>query len=441
MAQSSAIMRTDSRLLQAFSESVLDFNPSILSSLSESQSAQRTRDAAWNQFLPTPSISADKADQPSRTALNQKTVIMRLQQPVWQGGRLTAALDQADAAARGSHFSWLSQAQFALEQLIQTISRHRQARHRTEHLERSVNTHERLIAQVRRRVREGLSPPSDLTVAESRLLNVSAERDAAQSEMRQQELQLQRLLSRKLESDEQRDLQHLPPPIFQVYPAALYSDDSSYVIAALQPRVLKLLTDREQIEHRIRILKANRLPQLSLRLDRIQGDVTGVDHVAVLSLNTTWGAGLSNEKEIEALQLRGEALDLDRIAELQEVQRRIASLEQDLQLQSQRYLQLEAAHARAETFLDSTERLYLTGRKAWLEVLNAAREVTASQTAASDALIQIWNNTQVLRLITHGPLRFAGIPVQQGEIQTGREENTADSSNHKTVEGNLHADQ
>ena len=81
-------------------------------------------------------------------------------------------------------------------------------------------------------------------------------------------------------------------------------------------------------------------------------------------------------------------------------------------MQSQRYVHLQTAQQRAEAFMDSTERLYLTGRKAWLEVLNAAREVTASQTAASDALLQIWSNTQLLRLIESGPLAFAAALAQ-----------------------------
>lgn len=403
------------RWLRQLGYSSLHGNPNILSAELDALSRERDRDAAIQQFFPTPSFSMDRADQAARTQLNQRTTIVRLQQPLWSGGRLSAAVEQAEAALRSSRQTTLSQMQFTLEQLIQSVARYRQARQRTAVLNESVQTHRRLLLQVQRRVDEGLSPPSDLTVAESRLFNVLAESATAQSELHIQRLQLQRLVGRPLDASELQTLDTLPLPTVTAMEWASLTDSEVEDIAHRQPRVLKVMADREQIGHRMQILKANRLPQLSLRLDRIQGDVTGTDHLAVISVNTNFGAGLSNAYEIDALALREQALERDAMAEQQEASRRIASLLHDLALQRERSVQFQAARERTRAFLDSTERLYLTGRKAWLEVLNAAREVSATEVAATDALLQFWSNATLLNLLRDGAGAWLTQPIDPTE--------------------------
>jgi adhesin transport system outer membrane protein len=65
--------------------------------------------AKW-QFYPTPSVSVEQANassgDPSYSKSDGRVVIVRLQQPLWTAGRLTAGVNRAEAAVA------VAQAQF-----------------------------------------------------------------------------------------------------------------------------------------------------------------------------------------------------------------------------------------------------------------------------------------------------------------------------------------
>lgn len=389
--------------IRALGMSVVELNPGIRASLSEINARQSERDAAWQQFLPTPSFNADKADQRTRLQLNQRTTTLRLTQPLWQAGRLQANLDRADAASASARHASQAQIISTLEQLIQTFARRQSASLRSQTLQASLQTHERLLAQVERRIKEGLSPQADLLVAQSRLASVTAEYVSTLGEIRQQTLLLQRIMGRQISSPEEIALAELSAPATTAVEPDNLSDADIAAIAMRQPQILRQLAELEQLTHRITGLKANRYPQLSLRLERSHGDITGTENTAFLSISSSWGAGLSNESEIDALEHRQRATTHDMDAQGQELTRRIGSLQVDLYQQLARYGTLMDGLKQTREFQASTERLYLTGRKAWLDVLNAAREVSSTESAVHDALIQAWSNKQLLVLLKSGP--------------------------------------
>ena len=88
-------------------DGVLSSHPSVRSQLAQGESAKQAVEGAQWQFYPTPSVGFEQVDanpsDPNYPSYGDKHVTtLRLQQPLWTGGRLTAGLDKAQAGVLAS---------------------------------------------------------------------------------------------------------------------------------------------------------------------------------------------------------------------------------------------------------------------------------------------------------------------------------------------------
>ena len=86
--------------LEQLINAALASHPSAQGQRALVQSAEASVDSANWQFYPTPSISIESANASATDRLYQgdnRVSTVRLQQPLWTGGRLTAGMDKAAA--------------------------------------------------------------------------------------------------------------------------------------------------------------------------------------------------------------------------------------------------------------------------------------------------------------------------------------------------------
>jgi outer membrane protein TolC len=74
-------------------------HPSLRASSARLEAAKAKVDAAKWQFWPTPSVGVERLqNDPSAAQQGDRTVsVVRMQQPLWMGGRLTSKLQRADS--------------------------------------------------------------------------------------------------------------------------------------------------------------------------------------------------------------------------------------------------------------------------------------------------------------------------------------------------------
>jgi Outer membrane efflux protein len=93
------------QIVQRLISTALDTHPQTLSQRALVQSAAAGVDGARWQFYPTPSVSVEAAGASASDRLYQgdnRVSTLRLQQPLWTGGRLTAGVDRAEAGLAAS---------------------------------------------------------------------------------------------------------------------------------------------------------------------------------------------------------------------------------------------------------------------------------------------------------------------------------------------------
>lgn len=104
------LAQAQAQTLEALIQDALATHPSTQSQRAQLASAMAGLESARRQFYPTPSVSLENAATRSTDALyqsDQRVTTLRLEQPLYTGGRLSAGTDKAQAS--------LKQSQAALE--------------------------------------------------------------------------------------------------------------------------------------------------------------------------------------------------------------------------------------------------------------------------------------------------------------------------------------
>jgi len=366
-------------------QSAVNTHPSVQGQRSQRAVAASELDYARQQFYPTPSVSIEQvnAGQRDPSYLQDANVkIFRLQQPLWTHGRLGAGVDKAQASADMAAQSYDDVRQQLALRVLQAWADGYAAELKQAALQTSVVTHERLQAQVSRRIADGASAQTEKVLTDGRLAQTRAQLQAVVVQAQTARMRLEQLTGAPVaavpEAAQERELPGL--------------DAAKAVDAAIQrsPVVRRLQASVRVQEADVVERRSELLPELYARAEYQVGNtaVAGAPDAQRLfvGLQSKLGAGLSTMAGIEASQNKVAVA----AAEVENAQRTLA--EQVLADWSQlatikaRQAELEASlQASRETAL-AWDRQFLAGRKSWVEVMNSARELAQAETELADVM-------------------------------------------------------
>ena len=396
-------LSVQAQVLEQLIASSLTSHPAAQGQRALLQSAQAGVDSARWQFYPTPSVSIETANAGAADSLYQgdsRVSTLRLQQPLWTGGRLSSGMDKAEAGLLVSQAS-LEEVRLQLGlRVVQAYGDWLSSYLKVLAFEKSFATHVRLREQVRRRLAEGASAESDLTLAVTRLEAISADITAARA---QGEIALARLgqlqggpvdgvaLSQALAS----------PRAFSGSAQALLD-----LALGINPTLIKARAQARVQEAVIGERRADLLPEVYARIERQYGNYNFANGAAqnrlFIGLASRFGAGLSTLSNVEAARTQHVAA----LSEI-EVQSRTVS-EQVLSDHAlaisiaSRIAAISASLKAAEDVSSSYDRQFLAGRKSWLDVMNAARELAQTETQLADLQSTLVVVSWRLGAYTHG---------------------------------------
>jgi len=375
------------QVLESLVTAALQSHPAGVGQRALVASAEASLESAKWQFFPTPSVSVESAStsgsDPSYRG-NPQVATFRLQQPLWSGGRLAAGVDKAQAGVSLSQASNQEVRQQLALKVLQSYSEWLSAHLKTLANEASLITHQRLREQVQRRIDEGVSAQSDLVLAQSRLDAITADviasvaqRDIALSRLGQ--LVGQPVQVKALEAAIAR-------------PRALLESPQTLLERALaiSPTVQKA---KHQAQVQLAVVSersADLQPEFYARLEHQYGNFsysTAVPETRMfVGVTSRLGAGLSSASNVQAARTQYEAA----MAEI-DVQSRLVtdqvSADQALAASAEsRMASVQASLVSAKELSESYDRQFLAGRKSWLDVMNAARELAQTETLLADLM-------------------------------------------------------
>jgi len=392
------------QVLESLVTTALASHPSTQASRSLEEAASANVAAARWQYYPTPSIAVEGASANGGDSAYQgdRTVsVLRLQQPLWAGGKLDAGLAKAEANAAASRSALEETRQLLALRVVQSYGDWLGAHLKTQALQTGTESHQRLRDQVRRRVELGLSSDSDLLLATGRLDALMADLALSRAQRDIALGRLGQLLGRPA------DTAALTQAIAAARP--VHSDLQALLAAAVtnHPSVRKAQEQARALEAAVAERRADLAPEVYLRAEQQYGSHsvanTSPQSRLLVGLSSRFGAGLANQSAVE----NARAQYLAALAEVEVQSRGVneqALADHAMALSSgQRLDALKASLEVATQVSDSYDRQFLAGRKTWLDVMNAARERIQTQIQIADTraneLVSSWRlviNTQGL---------------------------------------------
>lgn len=371
-------------------QAALASHPLVLGRRSAQEAARSEREGAeWQRY---PSLSAEA----STISGGANASLLRLEQPLWSGGRITAGIDAAGGRlnAAGAALDEASQ-ELALKVIAGTTEALRQ-QVRQQHGLAGVKEHEKLLAMIQRRVAQEVSPMADQQLAASRLLAAVNELSATTQALNNALAQLSQLTGQSVTAVTEHGLSEAGAP------ASL--DAAVTQVLAYSPTLRRLIHEEETAEAEIASKRSVYMPQLVLRLESSAGQTNNAlqasDNRALLVLLAQPGAGLSASAGVSAAIARREAARMNRAAAERDTRERVALDWNEWLAARSRLENAHQARAMSAEVFQSYARQYTAGRKTWIDVMNAVREATLSELAADDARAQMLAASLRLRALS-----------------------------------------
>jgi adhesin transport system outer membrane protein len=351
-------------------------HPSVLGRQADVRAANADlAGAQWARY-PVPTVEATTPAAGDGTPGG----LLRIEQPLWTGGRITGTIDNAKRQVEVSGEA-LQEARWTLS--LQLISAYFEALRqgaREAHATAAIREHEKLLGMIRRRVAQDVSPLVDQRFAESRLYQAQSDKSVATQSLSNAIAQLAQLTGQTGTAIAWDGLNT------QGMPATLEAAKQAATDAS--PTLRRLRNEAAIAEATIEIRRSAYSPQVLLRLERQAGGSLVADSRALIVLQAQPGAGLSAFTAVDAAVAKRDSALMAIEAARSDLHTRVAVDWDDYVASTSRLSDSQLSSAMSAEIFDSYARQYVIGRKTWIDVLNAVRESVQANYVLEDARAQ-----------------------------------------------------
>lgn len=343
-------------------------HPSIKMSQEVIKGSQERVDSAYWGFFPTPSVDVSAKDK------DRYTTVARLDQPIWTGGKLTSSYDIATSKEKENVQELQETSYKLIENYLNTLESYLQSKTSIIELTEGANNLNKFDEMLTRRMEAGVSSNSDKDLLSARIEQINSDMILAKNRFKVATLQLELLLDTKITCD--IDFKNIN---------ILHSNDIEDSINRLlefHPSLKKSLAQIETSKYELDNTEASIMPNLSLRLEHREGDLyednydkSNDQDIVYLAFTATTNAGLSSLSDRAAARVKITELEYKKKTVEKELIDSLLTDFNNYEITKTRIKVIKRSVDSAQNVLDSYTRLFLAGKKQWLDLVNASREV------------------------------------------------------------------
>ncbi len=374
------------------------FYPSLRAARVEARASTEDTVAVRRQRWPTVSVTTESQTGNLRS---YPTSAVQVQQTLWDFGRLSARISEAETMANISLLNVYLQQQDLFLQIISAWQSMLAGRERVKVAESTLERLKAYQAQMRRRVEAEASPRIDLELVDARLLQTEVELTTAKTSLQVAITRLEQLTG--LEQLQSRIQDAAPMPGLKdtlSFTDLVKTTDWTY-IASQGPLVAKARAQLRQAHTRLEGKKSEAWPQVYVRAYKPLNTIPSSNDTsatAFVGMSYSPGAGFSTLAEARALGTRITGAELSVESALLEMQQTLQSDREEFVNSRLRIMALEKAVDGSELVLASYKRQFEAGKKTWLDLLNAVRELAQNQYSQADAQATLLGSMHRLQL-------------------------------------------
>lgn len=361
----SEVCKTDSDELLS---QLLSNHPSVKMSQEVIKGAKERVDSAYWGFFPTPSVDVSGKDS------DRNTTVARLDQPIWTGGKLTSKYDMATSKEKENVYELEENSYKLIESYLNILESYLQSKSNIIELQEGADNLSKFSEMLDRRMEVGVSSTSDKDLLSARIEQVSSDKMLAKNKYKVATLQLELILDRKINCDID----------FRDIPSTQNSDieESIKKLLEFHPSLKKTSAQIETSKFEQDSTEASIMPNLNLRVERREGDLysdnydkSNDQNIVYLAFTATTRAGLSSISDIAAAKIKINEIEYRKKTIEKELIDSLLSDYNNYEIAKNRINILQRSVDSAQNVLDSYTRLFLAGKRQWLDLVNASREV------------------------------------------------------------------
>jgi len=333
---------------------------------------------------------------------------MRLDQPLWTGGKLDAAMDIAQSRKNEAEFALDETAYTLIDTLLRVLQNYVKADgsiHANEEGKKQLEFFEQMLS---RRIEAGVSSVADSELLKARLSQINADLTVAKSKQKMAQSQLELLIGSKLECG--IDFEN-----GKVLNQSAQIDEMMDQMMATHPTLKKLSEQIKTAEAEKAKAKAVVWPNVSLRAEHTRGsmytDKAMTDNLVYVAVTMSPGAGLSALSGIQSAEAKVLQVQSDKLTKERELSDALMRDYDEYHSSTERIKGIDKTIIASQNVLDSYTRLFIAGKRQWLDLVNSSRELT--QNKLSLAEIRASYVTSAYRL----SLKNGEIKLESGEIK------------------------
>lgn len=342
-------------------------HPSVRAQLDELKALGYDLDSAESGRLAILSLNSQAMSN------DQQQVVALLQQPLWAGGRIDGAIDQARISREIGRTALAALRMKLLEDTAAAYTVVQGARNRLKAAELNVHEHERLLALITRRQVGSIASEADVRFATSRLAQAVA-----------QKIQLNGILVRAL-NDLKAFTQKTVDSSLPVDESLLALPGNELIvreIESISPVVRQRKIEVDLARTAADLNLSNMMPTLYAQLQQdvysasSSGTAPRETRIGLVLNGSVEGLGLAGWQRVKSADSRVDEAIKNIDVAVNEVKRYAAAVLADLESQQQMLKSNELLVSSSEETLASFMRQYDAGRKTWVDVLNSQRELS-----------------------------------------------------------------
>lgn len=368
-------------------------NPNVLAKISAYTSSQDGERTAFWSYFPTPSIGLEYDDKGNFV----KTA--SIQQPLYAGGRIDAEYEKAQIQTKNAKTT-LEETKYNIAlSLAEAINNLVMYNGRTKAYESYINNLNEYKDMIDRRIEKGISPDSESYLINSRLSQAITEYQQAKIGEEKSLLTLEQLTNKKVSINDFKKL--LPQSVcgLQIY------NNYNRNINEFLDDALKYNPSLNKYDYQIDIMKSELdikqsalLPKLYAKADRKLYDSEEYKDStrAYMSVEYSMGSGLSVLSSIDSAKANILVAQNDKKSYELELKFKAQTEYKNYILTKDKYNEYMKNIENTKKTIESYKKLFIAGKKSWLDLLNSNKELNSIELSLSD--IQAYLNIAPIKL-------------------------------------------
>jgi len=329
--------------------------------------------AKWG-YYPTPSVDVSQSS-------GRRGTTFRVDQPLWTGGKIDASVGFAQAQKEESEIGLLENSYMLASNFLTIVQNYTQAQRSIKALKDGKKQLESFESMVNHRIDAGVSSQADKELIRSRLSQITSDLTAAMLKQDFSRSQLEVVMGKELACDAliqpRSEIKKLPP--FEVLLVQM---------KAYHPTLKKLSAQIKTAEAEKVKAQTAVWPTVSLRAEHQSGsiyyDQSITNNLIYFSVQASPGAGLSAMSNIQSAQSKVLQIQYEKLSKERELTNLMLGDYNDYRTAMERMEGMRKTVDASQKVLDSFTRLFIAGKRQWLDLVNTSREVTQNKLAVAD---------------------------------------------------------